>query len=433
VLPHALRYVTRDIIQYIILELWGYAMKVNLPRLLWYENDTLEIDFPKEWDVQVCPMRGGDARPLSITEIDDAVINPIGSPGIREIARGKKSAVIIFDDMTRPTRVSEIAPIVIRELVAGGIDEDDITFVCALGNHGAHTNHEFRKKLGVDILKRFRVYNHNAYEHYEYVGTTSLGTKLMVNREVVQADVKIGIGCLTPHPQTGFSGGGKIILPGVAHYDSSSHYHIEVCAKDPASTGLGNFDGNIMRINIEEAAVLAGLDFKIDVFINYRGETTAVYAGDVIEAYRAAIPAAKDYYATEPRPRDKDLMITNAYIKANEMPIAILCGTLALENFSGTIVVVANSPEGQIPHYLVRTFGRDYGGRQYPVAAIPPFLNVMLISPSIDKNFCDWLENPEAITWKRTWADALPLLRESFGPGTRVGVIPDATMQYYDS
>jgi len=408
-------------------------MKVRLPELLWYENRTLEIDFPDDWDVEVCPMRGAGLKPMSISEIDDAINSPIGSPTIKELARNKQRAVIIFDDITRPTRVYEIAPVVIRELVAGGIKEDNITFVCALGNHGAHTNHDFRKKLGVDILERFRVFNHNAYEHCQYVGTTSLGTKLMINREVAQADVKIGIGCLPPHPQTGFSGGGKIILPGVSHYDSSSHYHIEVYAQNPASTGLGNFDGNIMRRNIEEAARLAKLDFKIDAFINYRGQTTAIFAGDVVEAYRAAIPKAKDYYATDPRPRNKDLMITNAYIKANEMPIAILCGGLALENATGTVVVIANAPEGQITHYLCRTFGRDYGGRQYPAGMVPPSLRVILIAPSIEKNFCDWLRNPEVITWKRSWADALPLLKESFGKGTRVGVIPDATMQYYDS
>ncbi len=408
-------------------------MKVGLPELIWYGNTTLEIDFPDDWNVELCPMRGAGRKPLTISEMEKAILNPIGSPRLKDLAKGKKSAVIIFDDITRPTRIYELAPVVIRELVAGGIDEDDITFVCALGNHGAHTSHEFRKKLGTEILEKFRVFNHNAYENCEFVGETSRGTKLWVNREVMKADIKVGIGCVTAHPNVGFSGGGKIILPGVSHYDSSSHYHIEVNAQAPETTGLGNFDNNVLRFDIEEAARMAGLDFKIDVIVNDRGATTAVFAGDFIEEHKEAIKLAKDVYATDPRPRNKDIVVTNAFAKANEMPIAILCGALALENFSGTVVIIANAPEGQVTHYLLRSFGRDYGGRNYPVGVVPPTLNVILVAPYFDRTFVDWVSNPELIRRTKSWEEALNILKESFGPNTRVAVVPNATMQYYDS
>jgi len=408
-------------------------MKLDLPELIWYGNTTTVIDFPDTWDVTFSNMRGARRPPLTAAQIEDAIMRPIGSPPLSEIARGKKSAVIVFDDITRPTRTWEIAPVVIRELAAGGIKEDDITFVCALGNHGAHTNHEFRKKLGDDILERFRVYNHNPFEHCEYVGTTSKGTKVMVNREVMQADVKVGIGCVTAHPQTGFSGGGKIILPGVAHYDSSAHYHIDVYGQDPGSCGLGNYDKNIMRLNIEEAARMAGLDFKIDVIVNDRGATTAVFAGDFVEAYKESVILAKDVYAAEPRPRGNNLVVCNAFAKANEMAIAILCGGMALENFSGTVVILANAPDGQVTHYLVRSFGRDYGGRQYPVGIVPPSLEVIIVTPHPDKTFGDWVRNPEVITWTKSWGQTLGLLKEKFGEGSKVGVLHDATMMYFDS
>ena len=400
---------------------------------MWYGNTTLEIDFPDDWDVELCPMRGAGRKPLTIGEMEEAILNPIGSPRLKELAKGKKSAVIIFDDITRPTRVYELAPVVIRELTTGGISEDDITFVCALGNHGAHTSHEFRKKLGAEILEKFKVFNHNAYDNCEYVGETKRGTKLSVNREVMNADIKIGIGCVTAHPNTGFSGGGKIILPGVAHYDSSSHYHIQVNAQAPETTGLGNFDNNVLRFDIEEAARMAGLNFKIDVIVNDRGATTAVFAGDFIEQHKEAVKLAKDVYATDPRPRNKHIVVTNAFAKANEMPIAILCGALALENFTGTVVIIANAPEGQVTHYLLRSFGRDYGGRNYPVGVVPPTLKVILVAPYFDRTFVDWVSNPELIRRTKNWDEALGILKESFGADTRVGVVPNATMQYYDS
>jgi nickel-dependent lactate racemase len=409
-------------------------MKIGLPELIWYGNTTLEIDLPDDWEVEFCPMRGAKRKPLTIDEMKKAIGDPIGSPGIKELTKGKKSAVVIFDDITRPTRVYEIAPFVIGELMAGGLAEEDITLVCALGTHGAHTNHEFRKKLGSDILERFRVYNHNPYANCIEVGTSTRGTRLLVNREVMEADLKIGIGCVTAHQGMGFSGGGKIIMPGVSHIDSIAYNHGDVKEQAPETCAfLGDFDDNVVRLDSEECARMAGLDFKIDVLVNDRGATTALFAGDFQEEHAQAVALAKDLYATEPRPRNKDLVISNAFAKANEMPVAVVAGALALENLSGTTVIIANAPEGQVTHYLLRTFGRDYGGPLYPTATIPPSLNLILVNPYHDKTATDWVANPEAFTCVKNWESALRILRESYKAGTRVAVVPNATMQYYDS
>jgi nickel-dependent lactate racemase len=406
-------------------------MRINLPQLLWFENNTLEIDLPESWDVEYCPMNGETAPPLSQEKMAEAIINPIGSPRIRDLAKGKQKAVIVFDDMTRPTRVYELAPTVISELLAGGISEDNITFVCALGTHGALTAREFRKKLGTDIIERFRVFNHNIYENCVEVGTTSRGTKVMINREVMEADLKIVIGCVTAHPQTGFSGGGKIILPGVAHVDSIAHYHLEVEASAKETTGLGNFDNNVMRFDIEEAARMVNVDFGINVMFNGRGQTTHVFAGELFEAYNQAVAIAKDHYAAVPLPQGKNVVVANAFAKPNEMPIAILLGVLALDNFTGTIVVLANSPEGQVVHYLLGRFGSQYGGRQYPVGVVPPSVNVIIMAPYLDRNFGDWVSNPEVITFTRSWDETLQLLKEKQGDSAKVAILPNATMQYY--
>jgi nickel-dependent lactate racemase len=408
-------------------------MKYSLPQLLWYGNTTLDIELPDAWQVEYCPMRGADRVPLTLQQMEEAIRNPIGSPRLRELARGKKRAVIVFDDMTRPTRTFELAPILLSELTAAGIREEDITFVCALGTHGALTMNEFRKKLGRHIVERFRVFNHNIYENCVEVGTTRRGTRLMINREVAEADLKVAVGCVTAHAQVGFSGGGKIILPGVAHVDSIAHYHIDVEAMGKETTGLGNFDNNILRFEIEEAARMAGLDFLVNVTVNSRGATTAVFAGELLQVHEAAVRLAKIIYASAPRPRDKELVIANAFVKANEMGIAVLLGVLALKDFTGTVVVIADSPEGQVVHYLLGRFGRSYGGRQYPVAAIPPSVKLIVMAPNLDRNSGDWFSNPEVITWTQDWQQTLALLKDSVRPGARVALVPNATMQYYDS
>lgn len=406
-------------------------MRVHLPQLLWYGNTTLAIDLPEDWEVDICGMRGASRPPLTIEQMKAAILDPIGTARIRDLAKGKKSAVIVFDDMTRPTRTYELAPIVLEELSAAGLKEDDITFVCALGTHGALTQNELRKKLGSRIVEKFRVFNHNCYEHCVHVGTTSYGTPVRINREVMEAQVKIGIGCVTAHAQTGFSGGGKLLLPGVAHIDSISHYHLDVNARAPETTGLGKHENNILRLNIEEAAAMVGLDFKIDVLFNERGEATAVFAGNLSAVHALAVELAKEVYDTDPRPRNKELVIANAFAKANEMPIAVGVGMMALADFSGTLVVIANSPEGQVVHYLLGRFGRAYGGRQYPVSTISPNIDLIIMAPFYDRTFCDWFSNPEAVTWTRDWPGTLEILKKKFKTKSRVAVIPNATMQYY--
>ena len=124
-------------------------------------------------------------------------------------------------------------------------------------------------------------------------------------------------------------------------------------------------------------------------------------------------------------------MIANAFTKANEMPIAALVGALALDNFAGTVVVIANSPDGQIPHYLDGRFGRSYGGRGWPVGGLPLSVRLVVVGPDLERTCCDWLTNPDGVTRKRDWSAALEFLMDHHGKGTKVAVIPDATMQYY--
>jgi nickel-dependent lactate racemase len=99
-------------------------MRICLPQLIWYGNTTLEIDLLEDWDVAYCPMHGALRPSLSIEQMEAMIRNPIGTPRLRELAKGKKRVVIVFDDMTRPTRTYELAPIVLRELIEGGVREE---------------------------------------------------------------------------------------------------------------------------------------------------------------------------------------------------------------------------------------------------------------------------------------------------------------------
>jgi lactate racemase len=182
---------------------------------------------------------------------------------------------------------------------------------------------------------------------------------------------------------------------------------------------------------MEEAAALSNLDFCINVIVDGRGEKTSVFAGNYRSVFHEAVKVAKDHYATEPKPQNKDIAISNAFVKANEMAIAMVMGILSLKNFTGRVVIIAKSPEGQVVHHLLGRWGRNYGGRQYPVAAIPGSIDLIILAPYLDKNFEDWFSNPEVITWTKTWEQTLSLLENKYGKTADVAVFPNATMQYY--
>jgi nickel-dependent lactate racemase len=403
-----------------------------VPQLFWYDNSELELDFPDSWDVHFLPPKGHDRPKLTPQQIEQAFANPIGTQRIRDLARGKKEVVILFDDITRPTRTYEILPYVLRELEQAGITDAQIRLIAAIGTHGAHDNHALRKKLGQETLERFPVYNHNPWENCTPVGKTSRGTPLAVNREVMSCDLKIGIGSIIPHPQVGFGGGGKIILPGVSHIDSIDYFHSKVMGMGPQTTGMGNYDENVMRFEVEEAAKLAGLDMTIDGLLNLRGEFSALFVGDPVLEHREGVKLAKEVYATEGI-SGVDIAVTNAFVKSNEAAISIFAAIRSIKLPGGTIVMIMNAPEGQITHYLLRSFGKTYGGRHYTQRTIPAAFKVIVLNPLKDLTCVDLFGDAQSVTWAKDWGEVMDQLRASHPDGAKVAVYPDGTMQYLAS
>jgi len=410
---------------------------VSVPQQAWYDNDELELQFPSSWELTVCYMRGHHRPPLSEQGFREAFANPIGTKPIRELARGKSEVAILFDDMSRPTRVAEIVPYVLEELGAAGIRDDSVRFIAALGTHGALTRVDFAKKLGEAVLGRFPVYNHNPYENCTFVGNTSRGTPLAINSEFMGCDLKIGIGSILPHPLTGFNGGGKIILPGVAAIDSIAYNHGTLTAEamvrgEDIGTWIGKFEENELRLDTAEAARMAGLDIKIDAVINGRGETTALFVGDPTSAHIEGVKLAREVYATQPI-EGQDIAVLNTYSKGSEAFLALPLSSRLLQGGAGDLVLIANAPEGQVTHYLAGSFGKKTGGRLWlPRASLPPNVKRLIVFTTyIDKAGGDWLAIPESIVWAKTWPEVLERLTKTHGDSARVAIVPDATMQYF--
>jgi len=405
---------------------------VTVPNLLWYGNEPRTLEFPDRWDVNLLAPPGFAKPALDAAAILEALSSPVGSPPLAELAQGASEVAVLFDDITRPTPVSQLLPGVLGPLHDAGIPRENVRLIPALGMHGAMNNLDFRKKLGDDIVRDYAIFNHNPYENCVHVGDSPSGIPIHLNREFMACDLKIAIGCITPHVHVGFGGGGKIILPGIASYETIKAFHMEVPARDFSSLGLGNIDGNVMYAEVVDVCGMSGLQFKVDALINDRGEITDVFAGDPTRAHQAGVAVARDHYGTPPS-AGNDIVVVNAYAKYNEMGICMMMA-LSCVNFApaGTVVLVVDAPEGQVCHYLLNRFGKEYGGAGYiPRGAPPGDIEGIVCTAYPSRTMCDWFVSPESVTVTGDWAATLSLLEERYPEGASVAVIPDGTMQYF--
>ncbi len=411
------------------------ASTIKLPQLAWHGVKDLELSVPDSWQVEVCNMAGYNRPHLKPAEIKEAIANPIGMPPLKEYARGRKEVVIIFDDMARVTRVAEIVPHVLEELAAAGIPDSRIRFIAALGSHGAMNRLDFVKKLGEDTLSRFPVYNHDPFANCVYVGTTTGGTRVLINAEVMKCDLKIGIGSIVPHIMTGFGGGGKMLLPGVAALATMKAFHNPRSSGKEQGfggtvTGMGVVENNPRRRDTDEAAAMVKMDIKIDAIVNMWGETVAIFAGDPGPAYTAGLNESRAHYLT-PAAEDKDIVITNTFAKVNEAICGLLLAFPAVSQRGGDIVLIANAPEGQMTHYLMGTFGNTIGGRLRLQMKPPPNVNRLIVfSEYPELASMGYFEETDKVLMMHRWSDVLQVLRENHGSDARVAVYPNADIQY---
>ena len=409
---------------------------IRIPTHAWYGDRDMELPFPASWQVEECRMAGHDAPALDDDQLREQLNTPLGTASLRELAKGRKQAVILFDDLTRPAPTWRILPMVLAELHAAGFTEDRIRFVGAFANHAVMSHEDFVKKLGADVVRRYRVYNHNPFDHLVEVGTTSSGTHVAINREVMSCDLRIGIGGLIPHLAAGFGGGAKLVVPGVAGIATVDHNHRVLGRRNAAARAanpshlLGNVDESVVRQDLEEAVAMVGLDFKVDLLINQRREVVQVFAGQFMEQHRAGVDAAKRLYTT-PLASQCDVVVVNTYPIENQATKGIWPADLSLKE-GGVAVVVSESVEGQAPHYLVGRFGSDYGGAIWKPVTKSPIrkASLVLVCSNYQSRVDLDMYGPGAhVVPCHTWSEVLIHLTQRYPHGAKAAVYPYGSIQ----
>ncbi len=325
-----------------------------------WEGDREETLFlPEGFRIHECRMAGHGLPELEPHTIREKVLQPVHGPRLQELARGCRRVCVVFDDLTRPTPVSLVLPFILEELSAAGIPKENVSLVSGLAAHPPMNRRELALKLGSDVLASYPVYNHNMYENCPEVGHTSLGMALKINREVAEADLVVGVGAVLPYWWKGvFSGGGKIILPGVAARESILEHHRLL-----SMARRGERDLTMQRVwaHMAEAAELAGMHFLIDILPSPSRRIIDLFAGQPSAVYNAASAMASRIYRTMPA-AESDIVLINSY--PQELQIAkSFRGAHASLRQGGTAVIVARHPEGlSHVHNLVGRFGTDFGG-----------------------------------------------------------------------
>jgi len=278
-------------------------------------------------------------------EIARALANPLDTPPLSDIVHPNEKIIILLDDHTRATPVAQILPPLLAELKASGVKDEDVTLLITHGTHRLSSEEEVRRKVGDEVYGRFRIVQHQCTdeENQVYLGLTSRGTPVWVNRLAVEADRRIGIGHIGPSPYAGYSGGSKLLLPGVASLDTinANHSLVVLGFRQPGQVNVP------CRLDIEEAGEMLGLDMVVDVVLGQDERIVRTFAGTPARVFQEGLTLARQVYEVA-CPGEVDVAITSAYPYDIDLYQAVRAVEYAdaVVRQGGSILLVTACPEG---------------------------------------------------------------------------------------
>jgi nickel-dependent lactate racemase len=278
-----------------------------------YSGSRMNFSLPSGWNV--LSSRDCAKAPLvedTAKEVERALDHPIGTPLLEHLARPGMKIALLFDDMQRATPAQFAIPAILNRLNKAGVSDERVTAICARGSHPSPTQEQIAKKVGQEALQRLkgRIHIHDSQSPENvFVGKTRRGTAVEINKDVAEADLVIGIGTCMPHPYAGYSGGCKILMPGVSSYRSIGEHHYSWLRNK--SCQLSALEGNAWYDETVEVARLGGLAFKVDFLLNETDKVIRAFAGDPVEEHRQAAEFASSIYRV-PLPKQADIVITSA-------------------------------------------------------------------------------------------------------------------------
>ena len=278
-----------------------------------YGDETLEVEVPDRiiFDGSMAYIRPIDNFEKLLLE---RVKNPIGCDPLEEVISPNTKVLILIEDSTRNTPVKKILPVLIDCLKGCGIGLKDIELLTSPGTHRIMTESEIVAKVGEGFSSSLKISQHDFRDRDALIdlgGVNSGGYEIpiQINKKVVEADFIIGLGNIVPHCDAGFSGGAKILQPGICGYATTAATHVAAALLDEIPLGAVE---NPCRWGIEEVAKRVGLDFIINTVMNYKNEVIDIVAGDMVKAHRKGAQVAEKAFGVK-IPQPADIVIVSSH------------------------------------------------------------------------------------------------------------------------
>ncbi|MBP7148524.1 MAG: DUF2088 domain-containing protein [Acidobacteria bacterium] len=406
-------------------ELEARAIDLALPWGAWVLEEDHVLTLPSGWRVDWAEIGAGPRGPSLAAALD----HPVGTSRVEELAAQARTAAIAVEDITRPAPAAEALNALLDRLAAAGIPPERVRVIVAVGAHAPLRLPELRLKLGRRVVESCDVSNHHPYEDLVDLGRSKSGLPVRINRRFMEADVRLAVGSVVPHPYAGFGGGGKIVLPGLAAIETLEMNH-RPAVTGLSGAGLGIVEGNRARAEMEEIARTAGLAAVLNIVPGRRREPLGYFFGDPVAAHREAVALARRVFTVDVEPR-ADAVLLNAYPKDGELLQvgnafnAYRATAAPLAREGGTVVVAAACPYGLGFHSL-----HGPGMRLYREPVRRPYLEgreLIVYAPALseaDVRRSFWTGYPHL----RRWEDVVALLRSRHPDGGRMIVFPTAPL-----
>ena len=315
-----------------------------------YGKTGLMVDLPNE--KVIGPLEIKNAIPLANQSqaISDALANPIGSKPLAEIAKGKKTACILICDITRPVPNKVILPQILKTIEEAGVPRSGITILIATGLHRPNEGEELVELVGEDIANNYRVENHHGKEtsEHDYLGITPKGVPVYIDSRYIRAELKITTGLIEPHLMAGYSGGRKVICPGIAGIETVKVWHGPKFLEHP-NADCGIVEGNPVHEENTYIALMSGCDFIVNVCVDGNRQITWAGAGDMIKAWEAGVSFVRQVVRV-PIKESVDIVLTSCAGYPLDITwyqaVKGLIGALPIIKKGGTIILVASLTEG---------------------------------------------------------------------------------------
>lgn len=315
-----------------------------------YGKTGLMVDLPNE--KVIGPLEIKNAIPLANQSqaISDALANPIGSKPLSEIAKGKKTACILICDITRPVPNKVILPQILKTIEEAGVPRSGITILIATGLHRPNEGEELVELVGEDIANNYRVENHHGKEisEHDYLGITPKGVPVYIDSRYIRAELKITTGLIEPHLMAGYSGGRKVICPGIAGIETVKVWHGPKFLEHP-NADCGIVEGNPVHEENTYIALMSGCDFIVNVCVDGNRQITWAGAGDMIKAWEAGVSFVRQVVRV-PIKEPVDIVLTSCAGYPLDITwyqaVKGLIGALPIIKKGGTIILVASLTEG---------------------------------------------------------------------------------------